>query len=65
MSVITVNNISFKYPQNDKAALSNVSFGIERGSYVAIVGYNGCGKSTLARLLCGLDFLGVLWKEWK
>ena len=55
MSVITVNNLSFKYPQSNKAALSNVSFGIEKGSYLAIVGYNGCGKSTLARLLCGLE----------
>ena len=55
MSVITVKNLNFKYPQNDKAALSDVSFGIEKGSYVAIVGYNGCGKSTLARLLCGLE----------
>ena len=54
MSVITVKNLSFKYPQNHKAALFDVSFGIEKGSYVAIVGYNGCGKSTLARLLCGL-----------
>ncbi len=55
MSVITVKNISFKYPQNNKAALSDISFGIEKGSYVAIVGYNGCGKSTLARLICGLE----------
>ena len=55
MSVITVKNLSFKYPQSDKAALSDVSFGIEKGSYVVIVGYNGCGKSTLARLLCGLE----------
>ena len=55
MSVITVKNLSFKYPQSNKAALSDVSFGIEKGSYVAIVGYNGCGKSTLARLLCGLE----------
>ena len=54
MSVITVKNLNFKYPQNHKAALFDVSFGIEKGSYVAIVGYNGCGKSTLARLLCGL-----------
>ncbi len=54
MSVITVKNLNFKYPQNQKAALFDVSFGIEKGSYVAIVGYNGCGKSTLARLLCGL-----------
>ena len=55
MSVITVKNLNFKYPQNKKQALSDVSFGIEKGSYVAIVGYNGCGKSTLARLLCGLE----------
>ena len=55
MSVITVKNLNFKYPQNDKAALFDVSFGIEKGSYLAIVGYNGCGKSTLARLLCGLE----------
>ena len=55
MSVITVKNLSFKYPQSNKAALFDVSFGIEKGSYVAVVGYNGCGKSTLARLLCGLE----------
>lgn len=55
MSVITVKNLNFKYPQSNKAALSDVSFGIEKGSYLAIVGYNGCGKSTLARLLCGLE----------
>ena len=55
MSVITVKNLNFTYPQNHKAALFDVSFGIEKGSYVAVVGYNGCGKSTLARLLCGLE----------
>lgn len=55
MSVITVKNLNFKYPQNNKAALSDVSFCIEKGSYVAIVGYNGCGKSTLARIICGLE----------
>ena len=55
MSIITVKNVSFTYPQNNKAALFDVSFGIEKGSYVAIVGHNGCGKSTLARLLCGLE----------
>ena len=47
--------MNFKYPQNEKAALFDVSFGIEKGSSVAIVGYNGCGKSTLSRLLCGLE----------
>ena len=55
MSIISVKNLNFTYPQNHKAALFDVSFGIEKGSYVAVVGYNGCGKSTLARLLCGLE----------
>ena len=55
MSIISVKNLNFKYPKSNKAALFDVSFGIEKGSYVAIVGYNGCGKSTLARLLCGLE----------
>ena len=55
MSVITVKNLNFKYPQSNKAALFDVSFGIEKGSYVAVVGNNGCGKSTLVRLLCGLE----------
>ena len=55
MSIISVKNLNFKYPKSNKSALFDVSFGIEKGSYVAIVGYNGCGKSTLARLLCGLE----------
>lgn len=55
MSLITVSNLKYSYPQNNQTALDDVSFGIEKGSYVAIVGYNGSGKSTLARLLCGLE----------
>jgi len=55
LSVIQVKKLCFKYSQNNKTALFDVSFGIEKGSYVAIVGHNGCGKSTLARLLCGLE----------
>lgn len=55
MSLITVSNLKYTYPQNNRPAVDDVSFGIEKGSYVAIVGYNGSGKSTLARLLCGLD----------
>ncbi len=55
MSVISVNNLVYKYPESNKNAVDNLSFVIERGSYTAIVGYNGSGKSTLARLLCGLE----------
>ena len=55
MSVISVKNLKFKYPQASKNAVDDLSFVIEKGSYTAIVGYNGSGKSSLARLLCGLE----------
>lgn len=55
MGFITVQNLKFKYPQSDEFAVDDVSFTIEKGAYVAIVGQNGSGKSTISRLLCGLD----------
>lgn len=55
MSILSVNSISFKYSQSSKLVLDKISFGIEKGSYTAIVGSNGCGKSTLARIICGLE----------
>lgn len=55
MGFITVQNLKFKYPQSDEFAVDDVSFTIEKGAYVAIVGHNGSGKSTISRLLCGLD----------
>lgn len=55
MSQITVKNLTFSYPQSQKKVLDDVSFVIEKGSYTAIVGYNGSGKSSLARLICGLE----------
>lgn len=55
MGFITVQNLKFKYPQSDAFAVDDVSFTIEKGAYVAIVGHNGSGKSTISRLLCGLD----------
>ena len=55
MGFITVQNVRFKYPQSDEFAVDDVSFTIEKGAYVAIVGHNGSGKSTISRLLCGLD----------
>jgi ATP-binding cassette subfamily B protein len=51
---IYIDNISFKYPNSTKEALKNVSFTINKGETVAIVGENGSGKTTLVRLLCGL-----------
>lgn len=37
----------------DVTALSNVSFGVEKGERIALLGQNGAGKSTLVKILCG------------
>ena len=50
---IHANHITFQYePQEGKVAvpvLENLSLSIEEGSFVAVLGHNGCGKSTLAK----------------
>lgn len=50
---IEFNNVSFKYSK-DNELLKDLSFSIEEGEYVCLLGHNGCGKSTLARLSLGL-----------
>jgi len=49
---IVFDHVSFAYPTSDTLAIKDVSFTIEPGSKVAIVGGSGNGKSTLQALLC-------------
>ena len=53
-SKIIFRNVSFTYPNQKKCALDNISFEINRGEKVALVGVNGSGKSTLSKLILGL-----------
>lgn len=51
---IEFKNVTFKYPDSEKVIVNNLSFKIEKGEKIAIVGNNGAGKTTLIKLLCGL-----------
>jgi ATPase subunit of ABC transporter with duplicated ATPase domains len=52
-SAVTVEGLSFRYPGADANVYSNLSFTIEAGERVAVIGPNGIGKTTLMRCLAG------------
>jgi ATP-binding cassette subfamily C protein LapB len=51
---IEFRNVSFRYPGANEKALDGISFAIEPGEHVALLGRVGSGKSTIARLVLGL-----------
>ena len=53
MGIIEVKNLSFAYDESAKT-IDEVSFSIEEGTYTTIIGHNGSGKSTIAKLIAGL-----------
>ena len=50
---LSVEGVSFTYPDRDKPVLTDVSWELPGGRVIALVGENGSGKSTLVKLLCG------------
>ncbi|MCR4030991.1 MULTISPECIES: ABC transporter ATP-binding protein [Flavobacterium] len=50
--MLDIQNISFTY--TDNPVIKNISFTIEKGQNIAIIGESGCGKSTLLKLIYGL-----------
>ncbi|MEH7352517.1 energy-coupling factor ABC transporter ATP-binding protein [Neobacillus drentensis] len=55
-SIVSLKGVSFQYDSQERYALNNVTFDIYDGEWLAIVGHNGSGKSTMAKLLNGLQF---------
>jgi len=50
--ILKIQNVSFSYGK--ETVLKNISFSVRRGEKVAFVGKNGAGKSTMAKLICGI-----------
>lgn len=51
---IILNNVSFSYPGTDDIAIKNINLSIGKGEKIAIVGQNGCGKTTLCKIILGV-----------
>ena len=51
-SFISIKNVSFSYGK--AAVIDNISLEIEKGKFTALLGHNGCGKSTMAKLFNAL-----------
>ena len=62
-SCIRFEHVTFRYPGSERAILDDVSFTIQAGEKIALVGENGAGKTTIVKLLCGLyqPTSGQIW----
>ncbi|MBU4124530.1 MAG: ATP-binding cassette domain-containing protein, partial [Nanoarchaeota archaeon] len=61
MKIIDIQSVTKQY-QEGFYALQNLSFSIEEGDFVSIVGPFGCGKSTLLEIMAGIreDYSGII-----
>lgn len=53
--VLTLDEVSFKYPNTDRTIFSGVNLGANSESRICIVGENGAGKTTLLKIIMGIN----------
>lgn len=54
MSIVEFKNVSYSYPGTETQVLKNISFSVEKGEFIGVLGSTGAGKTTLSLTLCGL-----------
>lgn len=54
MNLVEVKDLIFSYNQEEGMTIDHVRFCVPEGSYTAVIGHNGSGKSTVAKLIAGL-----------
>jgi multiple sugar transport system ATP-binding protein len=55
MAEVELDRVSKRFEEGEGLALSEVSFGVEKGELLVVVGPSGCGKSTTLRIVAGLE----------
>ncbi|MBR2383673.1 MAG: ATP-binding cassette domain-containing protein, partial [Anaerotignum sp.] len=55
--MLEFKNVTFQYDGDEAPMMTNLSFAVEEGDFVSIIGASGCGKSTIFRLINGLEKL--------
>lgn len=55
IKVLEFKDVTFKYPEDDYTMLKNLSFSVDEGEFISIIGASGCGKSTIFRLINALE----------
>ena len=53
--MLEFKDVTFKYREDDYTMIKNLSFSMKKGDFISIIGASGCGKSTIFRLINGLE----------
>jgi len=54
-TILSMNNVTFSWDRKKDITLKNISFNVDEGDFLGIIGASGCGKSTLLNLCAGLQ----------